>query len=511
MTTHTFMIVPSLACQASCKYCFGPHEGAVMDEQTAKEAVKFIHNIANETTAKEISIIFHGGEPLLAPISVWQVLLDEIKTALARYTVKLSLQSNLWNLNDEFLTLLRENNVSIGTSIDGPKELCDQGRGEGYFDKTFASVKKANMAGCSVSAIATITKQTLSHTQEIAKYFRNNGMSLVLHGASASMEDKDSPFALTAEEYTGMLKDLYPWYAKNRKHIKIDTLDHFVKGIVTGNPGVCTLRDCSGMFLSISPTGDITSCQRLSGKKEFCIGNIFDKPTLSQLYESPAAQRQLDREKQVAERCASCEFYPICKGGCYYNAVASGDGVIDPCCEGYKNIYTFVQDKVMEKMQSPENIEAVASRPAEPSEHPLLRKGEYISLSGETHPTQITDNARRVLAIYELGRTNDPRVAAQKLYEHKICGNPVMTEKLLENMQQGLRCNHKSRNNCYVHITFDCNLHCSHCYSEAGNSKTEMNIADFERLVQETIDGKFRQLVITGGEPLIHSQRKQLL
>ena len=511
MTTPTFMIVPSLACQAGCKYCFGPHEGAVMDEQTAKEAVTFIHNIANETAAKNISIIFHGGEPLLAPISVWHVLLDEIRTALASYTVKLSLQSNLWNLNDEILTLLRENNVSIGTSIDGPKELCDLGRGEGYFDKTIASVQKANAAGCSVSAIATITKQTLPYAREIAKYFRNNGMTLVLHGASAGMESKDSPYALTADEYTGMLKDLYPWYIKNRKHIKIDTLDHFVQGIVTGNPDVCTLRDCSGMFLSVSPTGDITSCQRLAGKKEFCIGNIFDKPTLARLYESPAAQRLSNREKQVAERCASCEFYPICKGGCYYNAVASGDGVIDPCCEGYKDVYAFVQDKVMEEMQSPENIKAVAARPAEPGEHPLLRKGGYISLSDKIHPAQIADNARRVLAIYEFGRTNDPRTDAQNLYECKICGDPVMTEKLLENMQQGLRRDHKSRNNCYVHITFDCNLRCSHCYAEAGNDKTEMNMVNFERLVKEAIDGKFRQLVITGGEPLVHSQQKQLL
>jgi uncharacterized protein len=483
-----------------------------MDERTARETIRFIRNIAEETAAKEISITFHGGEPLLAPLQVWQILFDEIKSLLnCDYKTQISLQSNLWNLTDELLSLFVENNVSIGTSMDGPKELCDITRGEGYFDKTWASVCKANAAGCSVGAIATIAKPTLSHTQEIARFFRNNGLSLMLHGTLNAMHEPDNGLALNASEYAAMIKDLYPWYIRNRTRIKIDTLDHFAHGIVTGQPGVCTLRDCLGMFLAISPTGDITSCQRLAGRKAFCLGNIFDHPTLAELMQSPAAQDQHNREKQVSERCASCELYAICKGGCYYNAIASGDGVIDPWCDAYKNIYAFVQDRVVEEMQSPENVEAIAARPAEPDEHPLLRKGAYISISGKIHPTRISDNARRILAIHELGKTNDLHTAAQNLYEQKICGNPTLTEKLLENMRQGLCQNHKSRNNCYVHVTFDCNLRCKHCYAEAGNNKEEISMADFEKLMKQAIAGKFRQLVITGGEPLVHSQRKQLL
>ena len=86
-----------------------------------------------------------------------------------------------------------------------------------------------------------------------------------------------------------------------------------------------------------------------------------------------------------------------------------------------------------------------------------------------------------------------------------------MTEKLLVNMQQGLHCNHKNRNNCYVHVTFDCNLRCKHCYAEAGDIRNEMNMVDFERLVEQAIAGGFRQVIVTGGEPLVHSQRERLL
>ena len=517
------MLIPSLACQASCKYCFGPHKGAIIDSATVKESIRFIRNIAVETSAKEISIIFHGGEPLLMPIANWKILFDEVKTQLAGYKIDMNMQSNLWNLDDDFMKLFCDNNVSIGTSLDGPKELCDLNRGEGYYDQTFAAIKKSNAFGCSVSGIATITKQTLPHAQDIAKYFRNNGLSLVLHGALSGLDKshdvlndvenakENSPYALNVVEYGKMITGLFPWYVKNRKHIRISTLDYFVKGIVTGNPSVCTHKDCLGMFLAIAPTGNITSCQRLAGRKEFRMGNIFDKPSLADLYKSQAALAELEREQKVAERCADCDFYPICKGGCYYNAIASGDGVIDPLCEAYKEIYAFVREKVMDEMQSEENINAITNRPVEADDHPLLRKGAYISLADKTHPTQIADNARAVLALYELSKTNDPFTAAQNLYEQKICGDTGMTAKLLENMRTNMYNKHKSLNNCYVHITSNCNLRCNHCYANAGDCVEEMRIEALEVLIKEALTAKFRQLIITGGEPLVHTRRNEML
>jgi uncharacterized protein len=190
-----------------------------MDERTAVETVRFVRDIAAETAAKEISIVFHGGEPLLAPFAVWKTMLDEIRVRLSDCSVGMNIQSNLWNLNDDFIELFRTHGVSVGTSLDGPEALCDLTRGEGYFERTSAAVRKATAAGCPVSAIATIVPQTLPHVRETAKYFRNNGMSLILHGAIAGMDRRDSPYALSAAGYASMIKDLLPWYVENRKYI----------------------------------------------------------------------------------------------------------------------------------------------------------------------------------------------------------------------------------------------------------------------------------------------------
>ena len=41
-----FFIVPSLACPAGCKYCFGPHEGSgIMDKSTLEGLMRFLRNM----------------------------------------------------------------------------------------------------------------------------------------------------------------------------------------------------------------------------------------------------------------------------------------------------------------------------------------------------------------------------------------------------------------------------------------------------------------------------------
>lgn len=505
------MILPSLACQASCKYCFGPHAGATMDEGTAAATIAFIRRIAEETQAREIAIIFHGGEPLLAPLTVWRTLLAEIEGQLAAYELRLNLQSNLWALSDEHLELFDRYHVALGTSLDGPRELCDRNRGAGYYDRTMAAVHRAARHGKAVSAIATITRQTLPHLLEIATYFRDSGQPLALHAALPSLGDETSPYALLPGEYAQMIKTLFPWYLANRKHLKIDTLDHFAQGLVHGDPGVCTFRDCLGMFLALGPTGDISACQRLAGLPEHRLGNICDGPTWAELYASEAARRHRAREAEVRSRCAACESYDLCKGGCYYNALAAGDGVIDPLCQDYREIYAATQERIVAEMSSSENVAAVAAGPPEADEHPLLRRGPTISLAGTTHPATLADNARRILAIHALGETGDPERAAQNLYAQKICGDVDFTTRQLSQMQKNLYASHRQKNNCYLHVTWGCNLRCSHCYAAAGEKSAEMTAASFASLVAQASDQGFRQLVITGGEPTVHSRWEELV
>ena len=77
-------------------------------------------------------VTFHGGEPLLAG-KPWYRRNLPILQARFEGRLKLGIQSNLWLLDDEYCSLLKEYGVSIGTSLDGPEEINDAQRGRGYF------------------------------------------------------------------------------------------------------------------------------------------------------------------------------------------------------------------------------------------------------------------------------------------------------------------------------------------------------------------------------------------
>jgi len=62
MKSRHLMLVPSLACPASCIYCFGPHEGKVVMNRKTIESIVQWQNTLYEKDPLEIT--FHGGEPL---------------------------------------------------------------------------------------------------------------------------------------------------------------------------------------------------------------------------------------------------------------------------------------------------------------------------------------------------------------------------------------------------------------------------------------------------------------
>lgn len=57
----------------------------------------------------------------------------------------------------------------------------------------------------------------------------------------------------------------------------------------------------------------------------------------------------------------------------------------------------------------------------------------------------------------------------------------------------------------YVEITSKCNLHCVHCYNDSGADKdTYMSMAVFERIISYVQGTDYKNIAISGGEPLLH-------
>ena len=503
-----FMLVLSSACPAECSYCFGPHRGQIMDVPTLDATLNFIASIAG---SRKAHVTLHGGEPLLAGHALCQRVLEGLHARLGA-NCELSIQSNLWLLDDAYCDLFVKHRVGIGTSLDGPEDITDGQRGNGYFGRTMAGVRRARERGLRPRCIATFTPATAGRWRESMDFFRSERIDFSVHGAVPALGRPKSPFALAPESYAEMHVRLLDAYIEARHGLRISSLDQLCQGVAANEGKVCTFRDCLGTFLAVDPAGDIYPCQRLCFPPAPGLGGGAAGPTLDDLLASPAARRWRTREAEVRLECGECEHFAYCKGGCTYNAFAGGAGPRDPYCVAYRALFDKIRTRMFAELSSEENLRALASEPWDGIGHPLARRGQLIELLREDcHPVEIVRHARRVVASVERAREPDRARLAKKLVDSGICESLETAAASLEALEERLHPAARPRNNLYLHVTFACQLHCSHCYATADAASPTMAVADVLSVFEQANAAQFRQLVVTGGEPLLDPNRGDLL
>jgi uncharacterized protein len=509
------MLLPSLACPASCAYCFGPHAGGSPMSRATLEAVVRWQAVFEDKAALDIT--FHGGEPLVPGIDFYREALPLLREGLAPRRISFGVQSNLWLLTDELCELCQAYDVSLGTSLDGPEDINDAQRGAGYFRRTMAGIKRARDHGLHVGCICTFTAQSAPRAAEVFDFFVQAGLDFSIHAALPPLGHSANEWTLSPEAHGQLLVEMLDRYLDNVSKIRIGTLDAMSRSISAGRGAICTFGDCLGEYLAVDPAGWIYSCQRFSGIEKYRLGNVRDCPTPDDLAAAPFWRVLQERQERIAEACGDCPQLDFCRGGCPYNAlVAHGDNFAaslrDPHCPAYQKAFSVITDRALEEVFSEENMNAVVEGGS--SKYGLMRKGRLLHLMrGGPHPRETARHAREIVAAAALGVSNSPAEALDKLDRAGVITQPAVALQSLTTLrtrldtqsQQGLL-------NAYLHVTYNCNLHCTHCYAHAGPGvQSALAVAEVERLVYQAAAAGFRKAVITGGEPLLHPHRDALL
>ena len=125
---------------------------------TIRDVVSWLKDFRND----RVTFTFHGGEPLLAGADFYREALPMLSDELSHLKPDFAMQTNLWLLTPELAEILAAYHVPLGTSIDGPQELNDLQRGDGYFEKTMRGYDIARSAGLQVSFICTFTNYSVT-------------------------------------------------------------------------------------------------------------------------------------------------------------------------------------------------------------------------------------------------------------------------------------------------------------------------------------------------------------
>lgn len=321
-------------CNMSCVYCYG--HGGVYDKKgmmTAEMAFRAVDwLIRNSFEAKDINIGFFGGEPLLNFGLIKQVVsYAKERAAEAGKHVHFSITTNGSLLTDEIIKLLKDEDVEVLVSFDGPAEYQNSKRpfanGKDSHDKVVAKIQKLKAAIPNLTARATVCEDMdPARVREGIEEAGFTNYSIV----TASPADLDSP-KVSSRQNGGELQAKMDTYnrseaAKLLTAIRNRTIDranipsllHLILAIDSGEKRYYGCGVGKGMA-GISITGDVYPCHRFVGQKEFRLGNV-------DAYKAGVANEYWNAVVDTLPECASCWARHLCGGGCsYHNKALTGD------------------------------------------------------------------------------------------------------------------------------------------------------------------------------------------
>ena len=332
--TNLHMIVITKRCNQKCTYC---HASSI-DDALGKENdidISTLHkciDIILQSQSDYLKIEIQGGEPLLR-FDLIKETIEYSKSKTGNKHLEYVICTNLLNIDQNMLEYIKENNVQISTSLDGPKYIHDSCRklrnGNGSYDHYINSLAlcKSYLPNEYISALVTINPFNIFNIKDVIDEY-------LKHGFNSIFIRSLNPFGrarelITDNEYNG--ESFFECYKQaveyiiniNKKGVYFTEyftsllltriLTPFSTGFVDlqspAGTGICgVIYDIDG---SIYVSDEARMLNYETGDKYFCLGNadnswkdIFGHQKLRDLIKETCIEAQ--------PGCAWCVYQPYC-------------------------------------------------------------------------------------------------------------------------------------------------------------------------------------------------------
>lgn len=316
-------------CNMHCDYCFYADEMrnrqqasyGIMPDEVMEQVIKKTY----ATVSGACSFLFQGGEPTLAGLTFyekWMKLEEKYNQNHVKTTH--ALQTNGYQLQDEWCQFFAKHNFLIGLSVDGTKATHDAYRRDRNNEGTYLNVRNAadrlRSAGVDFNVLTVVTKKTAARIRRIYESYRRQGFAWQqyiacldpLHVPPGSMD-----YSLTPELYGQFLIELFRLWSfdlyKGRQPY-IRQFENYI-GILLGyEPESCEQRGRCSFQNVIEADGSVYPCD-FYVLDSYKLGNLMT----DDFSDIKKRQEQSDFTKRFlhpSAACAACRYYVLCRGGC---------------------------------------------------------------------------------------------------------------------------------------------------------------------------------------------------
>jgi len=330
---HIFVV--TLRCEHSCPYCQVSRQTSDQTrfDMSDDDADAVIDRLF-ETPSQALKVEFQGGEPLLAFGRIRRIVerIEDRNAVLAKpRRIEYVIASTLNDITSEQLEYCRERRIGLSTSIDGPEALHNKNRprrGRDSYRRTVEGIRAARavLGHDAVSALTTITRESLNHPEDIVDTYVELGFSTIFLRSL-------SPYGfarLTRDRIGYSVAEYVAFYDRAlARLIEVNLSGKFLEEAYTTlllqhiltpfATGYVDLRSPTGAALGalvynydgFAYASDEGRMLAEIGDHSFRLGSV--KQPYRELMRSPAARALL--EAGVAESlpgCSDCAFLPYC-------------------------------------------------------------------------------------------------------------------------------------------------------------------------------------------------------
>ena len=371
-------------CNLDCAYCFFLSKEMLYPGSRSRMADElleaYIRQLLDAHTIPQVIVAWQGGEPSLMGLPFFERSIELVnKYRKPFHDVSYTFQTNGTLIDDCWAEFFKKNNVLIGISIDGPREMHDAYRvdkgGQPTFNKVMRGLRLLQKHRVEYNVLTTLHHANADRAVEVYRFLRDDCAAKwlqfipIIERYSGDAQEWKSwrdrslykqegaevtSRSVTAEQFGRFYIELFDeWVRRDVGSVFVQLIDVTLENWYGEGTSLCIYKPTCGTALVLEHNGDVYSCDHFVEPK-YKLGNIQKTP-LADLANSPR-QHWFGEHKlsSLPRYCTQCDVRFACHGGCpkdRFISTPAGEPGLNYLCGGYKMFFHHVTGPMNEMVR----------------------------------------------------------------------------------------------------------------------------------------------------------------
>ena len=342
--TRTFVLKLAERCNLNCSYCYMYNKGDTsflrrpkfMSKESATATLERIGGYARRHNLPKITLVLHGGEPLLIGRAWVLWFLDEtLRVATAHgFTLNVAVQTNGTLLDADWIALFTAYKVTVGVSCDGPEEWNDRTRmdfeGRGSYRKIRNAIELLAATPEARWGVLTVVNPE-TRGSAVLQHFVDLGVRQVDFIWPDFNHDNPPPWP------PGMLANYYCelfdyWYDELPSPPRIRYFESAMS-LLLGGPSECDalgLHPVADVMVESDGTWEPLDTLRICGDGITRTGLDVRTCDVEAIWDVPLYRMGLRSHELLPQKCQDCAYKRVCGGGYVTHRFRRDTGIANP-------------------------------------------------------------------------------------------------------------------------------------------------------------------------------------